>query len=450
MTKQKVEQAIYPRWLVPVNQTPNQLHSASGRPTTLEQYGLVIDQGIIVAIAPRKEIENNYQPDDSVVLEQHAVTPGLINAHTHSAMTLLRGFADDLPLMQWLSDYIWPAESKSVNREFVQVGTDLAIAEMLRSGTTCFNDMYFFPDVVAACAQQAGMRACVGMIVLDVATAWANDAEEYIAKGLATRDALRHSTLVRVAFAPHAPYTVADPPLEKICMLADELGCQIHIHLHETADEVEQSNARYGMRPIERLDRLGLISPKLAAVHMTQLLPTEITTIAERGVNVVHCPQSNLKLSSGFSQIQAMLAQGINVAIGTDGASSNNDLDMLAETQSAAMLAKAVSNNPSAMNAYQALYCATMAGAIAMGIDAQTGSLEIGKAADLIAINLNDPSTLPVFNPLSQIVYSASRSQVSDVWVAGKRLLKARELTSVDINKVCADAVQWGVRIAGG
>ena len=442
---QNVDQILFPRWLIPIGDidlAPDQ--------QVFEEYGVVIDQGRIVAVENRRSISAAYASDTIIELPEHALTPGLVNTHTHSSMTLLRGYSDDLPLMEWLSQHIWPAEARWVNTEFVKAGTDLAIAEMIQSGTTCFNDMYFFPDVTAARCEAAGIRACVGMIVIDFPTVWASDADEYISKGLEVRDELRHSTLVTTAFAPHAPYTVSNKPLEKISVLAEELDGQIHMHVHETAHEIEESNARFGMRPLERLDQLDLVSPRLAAVHMTQLLPAEISTLAERGVNVVHCPQSNLKLASGFCAVSGLMDYGVNVALGTDGASSNNDLDMLGEIQSAALLAKAVAENPSAMNAYQAMYTATKGGAIALGLEHEIGSIEAGKSADLVAFDLSTPSTQPVFHPLSQLVYSASRDQVSDVWVAGKRLLQNRLLTRMDLAGVLAEARQWGLKIQQG
>ena len=442
---QIVDQILFPRWLIPVESS-----CPAPEQQVREKHGVVIDNGRIIAVEPREKIVTSYTSSISVELKNHVLIPGLVNAHTHSAMTLLRGYADDLPLMEWLSQHIWPAEAKWVNSEFVKVGTNLAIAEMIRSGTTCFNDMYFFPDVTATQCEAAGMRACVGMIVIDFPTVWASDADEYIHKGLQIRDDLRHSNLVTTAFAPHAPYTVSNQPLEKVGVLAEELDCQVHMHVHETAHEIEESSARFGMRPLERLDQLGLVSPRLVAVHMTQLLPAEIATLADRGVNVVHCPQSNLKLASGFCAVSHLLRHEINVALGTDGASSNNDLDMIGETQSAALLAKAVSEDPSALNAHQALYAATKAGAIALGLERDIGSVETGKSADLVAFDLSDPATQPVFHPLSQLVYSASRNQVSDVWIAGKRVLQDRSLTQMDHDAVLTKAQEWGLKIQAG
>ena len=437
---QEVDQILIPRWLIPVD--PAQ--------SVLEGHALAIAGDHIVALDSLPAIRARYRAKSEVTLSEHALLPGLVNAHTHAAMTLLRGYADDLPLMEWLTKHIWPTEAAWVDARYVAVGTDLALAEMIRGGTTCFNDMYFFPEVAAACVEAAGMRACIGMIVIDLPSAWAKNAEEYINKGLELRDETRHSTLVSTAFAPHAPYTVDDATLEKIRILADELDCRIHMHVHETRQEIEESNARYGMRPLQRLEQLELVGPRLTAVHMVQLLPGEIETIAERGVHVVHCPQSNLKLASGFCPVAKLRQSGVCVAIGTDGASSNNDLDMLGEMQTASLLAKGVSENPAALPAYDALEAATLGGAKALGLDHLIGSLARGKQADLIAIDLCTPATQPVYHPLSQIVYAASRNQVSDVWVGGKRLLENRQLTTLDETEIVQKAAELGRKINAG
>ena len=445
--KQQISQIILPQWLLSMATDPQDI---SHHDQQLTGMGIAINDGEIIAVDQRDNLFTHYNAAETIELPDHVLMPGLVNAHTHAAMTLLRGYADDLPLMEWLTDHIWPAEAKWVNKEFVKAGSELAILEMVRGGTTCFNDMYFFPDVTAEAARSAGIRACVGMIVIDFPTVWANHAEEYIDKGLQLRDELRHSSLISTAFAPHAPYTVSDEPLEKIAMLANELDTHVHIHVHETEHEIQESTARYGMRPLERLDQLGLVNPRLTAVHLTQLLPAEISTLADRGTHVVHCPQSNLKLASGMCPVDQLLSSGINVAIGTDGASSNNDLDMVAEMQSASLLAKGVAKNPLAMNAYQTLYSATMGGAKAMGLDEKIGSIETGKSADIIAIDLSDCGTQPVYHPASQIAYSAAKHQVSDVWVNGKPLLRNKSLTQLDTQRILANAKSWGEKINRG
>ncbi len=435
---QSVEQIIKPQWLIPVDSD----HSV------LTDHAVVVDQGKIVETGHIDKIQSSYQTNNLVELNDHALIPGLINAHTHGSMSLLRGYADDMPLMQWLNEHIWPAEAKWVSEEFVQAGIDLACAEMIRGGTTCFNDMYFFPDVVARRVEAAGIRACVGMIVIDFPTVWAQNADEYINKGLAMRDEIRHSELVTTAFAPHAPYTVSDEPLKKIATLSEELDCQLHIHVHETAHEIEESTAQFGMRPLERLDQLGLVGPRLMAVHMTQLLAGEIQTLSERGVSVVHCPESNMKLASGFCPVSQLSEAGVNICIGTDGASSNNDLDMLSEMRSASLIAKGFSEDPTALSSYHTLQCATLNGAKGLGLDHITGSIEVGKSADMTAIDLSHCTTQPVYHPVSQIVYSAGRDQVSDVWVAGKRLLENGDLKTLDEDKIISEAKQWQKKIA--
>ena len=335
-----------------------------------------------------------------------------------------------------------------MSETFVKDGTDLAIAEMILGGTTCFNDMYFFPDITAQQAIHHGIRATVGMIVIDFPSVWAQDSDEYIEKGLALHEQLRLSDLCSTTFAPHAPYTVSDEPLQKIKTLADELELPIHIHLHETLHEVEQAQTQTGQRPLQRLYDLGLVNPSLIAVHMTQLTDEEISLFAESGAHIVHCPESNLKLASGFCQVARCLAAGINVALGTDGAASNNDLDMFGEMRTAALLGKAVAGDASAIPAMTALRMATINGAKALGLDAICGSLSIGKAADVIAIDLNTLETQPLYCPVSQIVYAASRQQVTDVWVAGKQLLKQRQLTTVNIDDLKAKIAVWQQRLS--
>ena len=433
-----VDTLIHARWIIPVE--PESV--------TYEHHSLVIDSGKIIDLLPTELAKQKYQGKTTENLENHALLPGLINCHTHAAMTLMRGIADDLPLMDWLQNHIWPLEHQWMSEAFVKDGSDLAIAEMILGGTTCFNDMYFFPDVTAAQAIHHGIRATVGLIVIDFPSVWAQNADEYIEKGLALYEQLRLSDLCTTAFAPHAPYTVSDEPLQKIKTLADELELPIHIHLHETVHEVEQAQAQFGQRPLQRLQELGLVNPSLIAVHMTQLSDEEISLFAESGAHIVHCPESNLKLASGFCQLAKCLAAGINVALGTDGAASNNDLDMFGEMRTAALLGKAVAADASAVPAMTALRMATINGAKALGLDAICGSLSIGKAADVIAIDLNHLETQPLYCPVSQIVYAASRQQVTDVWVAGRRLLKQRQLTTINSDDLKTKIAVWQQRLS--
>lgn len=428
-----IDTLITARWIIPVE--PDGV--------TLEHHALAIDRGRIADLLPTTEALVKYQPRRIERLEHHALIPGLVNAHTHAAMTLLRGVADDLPLMQWLQEHIWPLEQKWIGESFVRDGAQLAMAEMIRGGITCFNDMYFFPEVVAREAVRAGMRAAVGMIVVDFPTAWAANAEEYLSKGLNLRDEYRHEPLIATVFAPHAPYTVGDEALARIRTLSEELDVPVHIHLHETAGEIQQSRQQYGMRPFKRLDQLGLVGPQLLGVHMTQLEDAEIARLAETGASVVHCPESNLKLASGFCPSAKLLAAGVNVALGTDGAASNNDLDMLGETRTAALLAKAVANDASALPAHQALRMATLNGAAALGLAAETGSLAIGKSADVVAIGLEHIESLPIYHPISDLVYAAGRQQVTDVWVGGRQLLKKRELLTLNAQEIREKTLIW-------
>jgi 5-methylthioadenosine/S-adenosylhomocysteine deaminase len=429
---------IHARWVAPVEPDDQ----------VLEHCAIALQGERILALLPSSDARAQFQADQEVELPQHLLIPGLVNAHTHVAMTLFRGLADDLPLMTWLHEHIWPAEKRWVHEEFVADGTRLAVAEMVRGGTTCFNDMYFFPDVTARVAAQAGMRAVVGMIVIDFPSTWADGHDEYFAKAITLHDQFRAHPLIGTAFAPHAPYSVNDAGLARVRKLADELDQSVHIHLHETADEVRQSLQTYGKRPLSRLHDLGLLSPSLLAVHMTQLLDQEIEALALAGAHVVHCPESNLKLASGFCPVKRLLDAGINVALGTDGAASNNDLNLLAETRSAALLAKGVAVDARALPAAQALRLATLGGARALGLDAQIGSLLPGKSADLVAVNLGYAETQPVYHPVSQLVYAADRSQVSDVWVAGRSILRHGELTTLSMDAVLEGATRWRDRVA--
>ncbi len=433
----QIDTLIQARWIIPV--VPENIWH--------DNYCIAVHNGKIVDLLPHDEALKKYQPDVFHQLDQHALIPGLINSHTHTAMSLFRGLADDLPLMEWLNEHIWPAEAIWVSPEFVHDGTRLAVAEMLRGGTTCFNDMYFFPDETARVAAEANMRATVGMILIDFPTVWAANAEEYIHKGLKLHDEYRNHPLIKTAFAPHAPYTVSNKPLAKIQMLAEELDLPIHMHVHETAGEISSSIEQHQLRPLQRLEQQGLLTPRLLAVHTTQLSDDEITRLAKSGSHVVHCPESNLKLASGFCPVAKLLKAGVNVALGTDGAASNNDLDMFGEMRSAALLAKAVAADASAVPAATALSMATINGARALGIDAETGSLEPGKAADFTIVNLGGINSQPLYNPISQLVYATGRDKVSDVWVAGKHVVKDATLTTMNEAIIRQKAIEWGKKI---
>lgn len=408
----------------------------------LTEHSLVIENGIVTACLPWADAERLYPAIPAVDRRKGILLPGLINAHTHLAMNLLRGIADDLPLETWLENHIWPAESRHVSREFVRDGTDLALAECLLNGVTTVNDMYFFPDVVATRCREAGLRAMVGLLVFDFPTVWANSVDEYFARGLALHDALRNDPLISTAFAPHAPYTVSKEPLERIAMLSSELDIPVHMHVHETENEVEQFRKRHGVRPFQRLDEIGLLGPSMLAVHLTQLTDTEIARLVATGVNVVHCPESNLKLASGICRISDLLKAGANIAIGTDGAASNNDLDLLGELRTAALLAKISSKDAATLPAARALRMITIDAAKALGLGDVVGSLEPGKFADCIVIE-PDLGMIPMYDALSQLIYANSSPCVNDVWVAGRQLLENRQLTTLDAQHLRCRAKHW-------
>lgn len=400
---------IRARWVVPVEPEG----------TVLDDHCVVVRDGRIEAVLPSQQALERHPGAPVSHLTEHALIPGLVNAHTHAAMSLMRGLADDLPLMRWLEDHIWPAEAKHVSPQFVKDGTLLACAELLRGGVTCMNDMYFFPESAVEAVLEAGMRASIGMIVIEFPSAYAADPDDYLAKGLALRDRWREHPLLSFCLAPHAPYTVSDTSFVKIATLASELDCPVHIHVHETQDEISRSVAEHGVRPLERLRRLGLLGPNLIAVHSVHLTAAEIELLGHHGASIAHCPSSNLKLASGFAPVAALAAAGANLAIGTDGAASNNRLDMFQEMRTAALLAKAVAGDAAALPAHAALRAATLGGATALGIERTAGSIVAGKAADLTAVRLDAAELSPLYDPVSQLVYAAGREHVTHVWVAG-------------------------------
>ena len=419
------------------------------RNTVLEDHSLVVQAGKIIAIEATAKAIKDYPDAELINRENHLLIPGLINAHTHVGMSLFRGYADDVPLMTWLNDYIWPAEAKWMGADYVRAGTELAIAEMLMSGTTCFNDMYFFADDVAQVSQSMGIRAFVSMIVIDFPSAWASTPEEYFEKGIAVHDETRSLSRVHTTMSAHAPYTVSDESLAKVLTYADELHVPMVMHVHETENEINEALSQHGERPLSRLHNLGLLNPRLMAVHMTQLSEDEISLCAQQGISVVHCPESNMKLASGCCPVAELLDSGTNVCLGTDSTASNNDLDMLGEMRSASLLAKVNSKKADALPAWQALEMATINGAKALNVSTQIGSLEVGKFADIVAIDLSDLSTQPVYNPVSQLVYSANRDMVSDVWIAGKARVANHQLQGIDLNKILQNTSDWGKRIQG-
>ncbi|MGH8040589.1 MAG: TRZ/ATZ family hydrolase [Rudaea sp.] len=433
-----VDQLLLARWVIPVEP-----HGV-----VLEHHAVALAGDCIADVLPIAMASTKYPNVERIDLSAHALIPGLVNAHTHNPMTLMRGLADDLPLMTWLQQHIWPAEARVMGPEFVRDGCELAIAEMLRGGTTCCNENYFFPDVQAATYLRYGFRAVVGLPFIEFPSAWAKSRDEYFDKNLAVHDEFKGERLVTTTLAPHAPYTVADESFARIRMLADQLDIPVHIHVHETAQEIEDSRAQHGMRPFARLQALGLVNARLIAVHMTQLTDAEIAACAEHGVSVVHCPESNLKLASGFCPAEKLRRAGVNLAIGTDGCASNNDLDMFGELRTAALLAKGVASDASAFDAAFALQAATLNGARALGLADRIGSIMPGKQADLAAVRLDPLETQPVYHAISQLAYATGRQQVSDVWIAGARKLENGRLRGIDIDALRDKAHSWRERIA--
>ena len=434
---EKVDSLIHAKWIVPVEP----------RGQVLTDHSMAIGRGNILALGPSGDIRGRFTAAREFTLMDHAVIPGLINMHTHAAMSLMRGLADDLPLIAWLNEHIWPTEAKHVSREFVFDGTLLACAEMLRGGVTCMNDMYFFPEAAARATLRAGMRASLGVIVIEFPSAYASDADDYLHKGLATRDEFKGEPLLAFTIAPHAPYTITDKTFTKVVTLAEQLQCPIHVHIHETVGEIAGSVKEHGLRPLARLQKLGLLGPNLIAVHAVHLCETEIAEMARQGCHIAHCPASNLKLASGFAPVARFVDQGINVGIGTDGAASNNRLDVLGEMRLAALLAKGVANRVDAIPAPEALAMATINAARALGMDNRVGSLAPGKAADIVAIDLAALGTTPCFDVISHLVYAADRQQISHVWINGELKLANGSLTDLDIQEITAKALYWQNKI---
>lgn len=386
----------------------------------LENHSVIVQNDTIVDLLPTAQARNQYTSTDTLSLDEHVLIPGLINLHTHAAMNLMRGIADDLPLMQWLNEHIWPAERAVVSSDYVKDASLHACAEMLSGGTTCFNDMYFFPQATAAAINQSGMRANLGLFVSEFANSYASDADDFLQKGFESHDSWRGSAMISSSIAPHAPYTVSDRTFEKIITYAEQLSIGVHTHLHETRDEIRQSETQYGVRPIQRLVTLGLLGPNFTAAHGVHLLPHEIDILSEHGCHIAHCPSSNLKLGSGIAPVSALLKNNVNVGIGTDGAASNNRLDMFAEMRLAALLAKGSTEDPTVVPAQQALEMATINAAKALGLDDKIGSIEVGKKADVVAVKLSDVNIAPCYDPISHLVYTCGREHVTHTWVAGK------------------------------
>jgi 5-methylthioadenosine/S-adenosylhomocysteine deaminase len=438
---------------MPMSENPTLVLSASRilpvipHDTELVDHALVIQDGTIQAIMPRDKAVSTYPGAEHRHRPGHVLIPGLVNAHTHSGMSLLRGVGSDRPLMDWLKSYIWPVEGQLLSPEFVRSGTRLAIAEMLRGGTTCFTDMYLFVEEAARVVDTSGIRASLGLTVFDFPTPWANTPDEYFQRGADVVDAWHLHPRIAFNVAPHAPYTVGDASLERVAARARELDAPIHMHVHETASEVADAVRLHGERPLARLDRLGLLDQPLVAVHMTQLDSDDLELLRGRSISIAHCPESNLKLASGFCPVIRLQQAGINLGLGTDGTASNNDLDMIGEMRTAALLAKGVSGDASVLPAAAALEMATLGSARALGLDDRIGTLEVGKQADVVALDLQALELQPAHDPNAQIVYAATRDAVRDVYVAGQALLRDRELLTLDIQELHAETEYWRNRV---
>ncbi|MBH92406.1 MAG: N-ethylammeline chlorohydrolase [Marinobacter sp.] len=428
---------INARWLIPVEPFG----------VVLEHQAVILQGSRILAIVPQAEADQSYRTRETLDLNQHVVLPGLINLHGHTAMSLFRGLADDLPLMTWLNDHIWPAEGKFVSEQFVADGTRLAMAEMLRTGTTTFSDMYFFPEVTAQAAHDTGMRAQICFPLMDMPTVWGSGPEEYLRKGADLIEQWQRDDYIMPAIGPHAPYTVSDGPLGAAVELAQQTGAAIQLHLHETAFEVAEAVKASGQRPLARMADLGVLGANTQCVHMTQIDESDLAHLKKTGAHVVHCPESNLKLASGFCPVQKLLDHDINVTIGTDGAASNNDLDLFGELKTAAMVAKAVAGDAAALSAHKALEMATLSGARALGRDQDIGSLVAGKLADLIAVDLSDPYLQPVYDPASHLVYSNHGRAVSHSWIHGVPQLQDGRLTRIDVPDLVLRVNEWRKQI---
>ncbi len=382
------------------------------------------------------------------VLPDHVLMPGLVNAHTHAAMTLLRGFADDVPLMTWLRQRIWPVEGRWVDPDFVTDGTRLAAAEMLRGGVTCFADMYFFPEQAIEACLRSGIRILSGQVVVDATTAYAQRIGRSPAQG-SPRDRAVPRCPGRT-FQPRSARSVHRlrrglRVVEGRCVRNSSIP--LHTHLHETLEEVDESIAQYGVRPLERLDRLGVVGPDFMAVHAVHLTDDEIALLADRGASAVHCPTSNLKLASGVARFADWLAAGMSVGLGTDGVASNNRLDLLSDMRLASLLAKGSTGDASVVPAREALRAATLGGANALGLGHLIGSISADKSADLVAVDLSDQDLSPMYDVASHLVNCVDRHHVSDVWVAGRQVVRHSELVDEDPAQLRELATAWQERI---
>ena len=413
----------------------------------LIDHSVVVNNKKIQDIQPTTKVHEIYEAEETYQLSNHILLPGLINSHTHSAMSLLKGYADDFQLEKWLNEHIWPAESKFVNYEFVRDGSELAIAEMIKSGTTTFNDMYFYPEATAEASNYIGIRANIGLVVMEFPSNYANDPQEYLNKGFEFRDNWRDNKLISTSIAPHAPYSVSNSTFELINTYAEQLNLTIHTHLHETRNEIEESIRQYSSTPIERLGELGLLGPNLMAAHCVHLGENDLYQLESNGVSVLCNISSNMKLGSGFVDVYKLTKNNINIAIGTDSSASNNRLDMFTEMRSMALNSKALTMKSEFLKPAEVIKMATINGAKALGLDAITGSIVKDKCADIIAVNLDRIDTQPCYDPLASLVYCADRTSVEYVWINGETKLKERALVNIDENEILQKVKLWKNKI---
>ncbi len=397
----------------------------------IEEGGIAIGGDTVLAVGKGRELRARY-PGATVIAEPHGlIMPGLINVHTHAAMSLFRGLADDLPLMQWLQEYIFPVEA-TLTGEVVYQATLLSLCEMIKSGTTSFCDMYLFAGDVARAVELSGMRAWLGEVLYDFPSPHYGELENGFAYTRELLDRYRHHPLITVTLDPHAVYTCSPDLLTRLGAMAREEGALYVIHLSENEEEVRTCRERYGRTPVEHLEALGLLGPQVVAAHCVILSEAEIALLAERGVKVAHCPESNMKLASGIAPVVQMQAAGITVGLGTDGSASNNDVDMFGEMNTAAKIHKVARMDPTVMNAATTLHAATLGGAAVLGADASIGSLEVGKKADCIVLDLNQPHLTPMYHPVSHLVYAARGSDVIHSVINGRVVMRDRQLQTLD------------------
>ncbi len=417
--------------------------------TLIREGAVAVKDTRISDVGPSKEIFQKYTSGAVINGKGKVVFPGLINTHTHAAMVYFRGIADDQPLKEWLENHIWPAENTWLSPEFISDAIGLACLEMLKGGVTAYNDMYFYEDAAAGTTKRIGMRAVLGAGILDFPTKSAHTTDEYFLNAESFIKDWKGDNLITPCIAPHALYTCGPETLKRARRIADTYDIPIHIHLSETRWEMEEIRNRYSMMPVVYLESLGFLDERVLAAHCVWLTDHEIEILSERNTGVSHCVESNLKLASGIAPVVKMLKAGVKVTFGSDGAASNNDLNILSEMSTAAKLHKAVSEDPTALDAKTALLMATRWGAEVLGLGKVTGSIQAGKAADLVMAELDRPHLVPIYNIYSHIVYAMRPSDIEMVMVDGKVVVNGGRLTTSDESEILQKARHWSEKISG-